>query len=99
MEPVCKDIEANGEESFWFFAEGIYVRLAGGKQVAAITGKNLPNPVDLWRARCASLGVKFPAKSAAHPMARGQEVRLKPTDAAFALFDHWQQVNHAQPHN
>lgn len=95
MIPVCKDIEANGEASFWFFSEGVYVRLQRGQERARITGKNLPDPMLLWKQRCEANGAQWPCNAIVNPASRGQEIRLKPTPAAFALFDHWQGAQHA----
>lgn len=92
MIPVCKDTEENGDTSLWFYNQGAYSRHdSKGNLKGQITGKNVPNPVEVWKARCEALGGVFPCESVPHP-GTGQIVRLKPTEAAFKLFEHWQGV-------
>ena len=92
MIPVCKDAEANGAPSMWFFTDGVYTRHdKQGAIKGRITGENMPNPIETWKARCEALGGVFPCESLPHP-GTGEIVRLKPTEAAFKLFDHWQGV-------
>lgn len=92
MIPVCKDTEANGASSMWFFAAGCYTRRDHkGAIKGHITGQNIPNPNEVWKARCEALGGVYPCESVSHPQT-GQIVRLRPTEAAFRLFEHWQGV-------
>ena len=65
----------------WYYENEKYIRMNGDKEVASISGKYIPDPVNLWEAR-----------SRAH----GSEQCLpeyRPTDATFALFKHWEEVN------
>ena len=97
MEVVCKDTEANGQKSMWFFDKGKYVRQdEKGHVKGSITGQNIPNPDELWRVRCEANGAVYPADSISHPKT-GQPIRLKPTEATFRLFEHWQGVQSCQP--
>lgn len=92
MVPVCKDIEPNGEKSTWFYVDGWYVRHdCKGDIKGKITGKNLPNPQELWKSRCEEIGGVYPDETVSHPKT-GQPIRLKPTEATFKLFEHWQGV-------
>ena len=95
MIPVVKDIESNGYQSMWFYTEGKYVRHdQKGDIKGQITGKNLPNPIETWKARCEANGGTYPSDTVQHPKT-GQTIRLKPTEAAFRLFEHWQGVQAA----
>ncbi len=89
MIPVCKDVEADGVESFWFYAKGFYVKMVAGKERAKISGEFLPDPVELWRGRCDAAG-----KPMGTPESDG--ARLKPTAATFKLFEHWGRLRAAQ---
>lgn len=89
--PVCRDIEANGEGSFWFFSEGFYIRKKAGEMLARISGKSLPDPDLIWRARCEQHGAPLNSETINHPKT-GKTLRLKPTDATFRLFEHWHRV-------
>lgn len=92
MIPVCKDTEFNGDQSIWFYAKGTYQRHDGkGNIKGKITGENIPNPQELWKTRCKESGGVFPCESIPHPKT-GNIIRLKPTEAAFKLFEHWQGV-------
>lgn len=96
MIPVCTDIENNGDKSMWFFMEGKYIRRdLKGEIKGQITGKHLPNPVELWKSRCAETGGVFPAETVAHP-ATGEAIRLKPTEAVFRLYEDWGKRKDAQ---
>lgn len=100
MIPVCKDLENNGDKSVWFYSDGEYIRHdQKGAIKGRITGKNIPNPQEVWKARCEALGGVYPCESVSHP-ATGETVRLKPTEAAFKLFEHYQGVQaNALAHN
>lgn len=92
MIPVCSDIENNGDKSMWFYTEGKYVRHdQKGNIQAQIKGASLPNPQELWKQRCEANGGIYPSESVPHPKT-GQAIRLKPTEATFKLFEHWQGV-------
>lgn len=92
MIPVCKDMEANGEKSMWFYAEEKYSRYDSKRNLKGqITGKNLPNPQELWKARCETHGGAYPAETVQSQS--GETIRLKPTEAAFKLFEHWQNIS------
>lgn len=93
MIPVCQDIEFSGEKTIWFFDEGEYIRKnERGETKSRISGLNLPNPEEMWRARCQSFGVDYPAETTEHPKTK-KTIRLKPTEAVFKLFSHWESVN------
>lgn len=76
----------------WFFDQGKYTRKdEKGNIKGVITGANIPNPVEMWRARCDANGAEYPSDSISHPKT-GRAIRLKPTEAVFKLFEHWQGV-------
>lgn len=90
MIPVCKDTEHDGSKSMWFFKEGRYTRLdEKGNLKGSISGQNMPNPNDTWKTRCEASGAVYPSDSVSHPKT-GELIRLKPTEASFALFQHWE---------
>lgn len=90
MIPVCQDFEKNGDKSLWFYNEGQYVRHdKRGKIVGIINGKELPDPDYLWKARCEQMQVDLGTEIFSH---MGKNLRLKPTDAIFSLFKHWQRM-------
>ncbi len=97
MIPVCKDIESNGDRSMWFYDDGKYSRFDGKRNLMGhISGQHIPNPQELWKERCTTNGAAYPAETVAHPHT-GQTIRLKPTEAVFKLFEHWQGVqSHAR---
>lgn len=95
MVPVCTDTENDGSKSMWFFAKGVYTRLFNGEIKGRITGENLPNPSELWRQRCETAGAPFPSEIITHPTTH-MPIRLKPTEAAFKLFEHWQGAQECQ---
>ena len=76
----------------WFYTEGKYIRHdSKGNLKGQITGQNLPNPQELWKSRCEANGGVYPSESVPHPQT-GQIIRLKPTEAHFKMFEHWQGV-------
>ena len=96
MIAVCRDIEFNGDTSMWFYTEGGYVRHdSKGNVKGKITGENLPEPEELWKARCKEYGAAYPSDTIPHPKT-GVEIRLRPTQALFELFAHWQGVQTCQ---
>lgn len=92
MITVCHDIEFNGAKSMWFYTGEKYVRHdSKGNIQGQITGENLPDAQELWKARCKAFGAAYPCDSISHPTT-GEAIRLKPTEAVFKLYDHWQGV-------
>ena len=92
MIPVCRDIESNGDSSMWFYVEGKYVRQdKKGTLKGQISGQAIPNPDTIWRQRCAEMGAQYPDEEIQHPKT-GNQIRLKPTEAAFRLFEHWNNI-------
>ena len=90
MMEVCTDVEFNGDKSHWFYSGDKYIRkLSNGAVMAEI--KDIPDPYELWKHRCNTYGAAYPAESIFHPKT-GREIRLKPTEAVFKLFSHWEQV-------
>lgn len=99
MIPVCKDVEMNGDTSLWFYANGTYFRHdKTGTLKGRITGKNIPNPNEVWKTRCDENGAKYPCDKIPHN-GTGEIIRLKPTEAAFKLFEHWQSVTAQEASN
>ena len=92
MQVVCKDTEADGSPSVWFYADGMYKRLdEKGNAQGLIAGNQIPNPEKLWQTRCEAAGRIYPCDSVQNPQT-GNVTRLKPADATFALWNHWQGV-------
>ena len=90
MEVVCKDTEANGDPSVWFYDAGFYTRRdSKGAAQGIIAGNQIPNPEELWKARCEAVGKPYPCDSIQNPQT-GSVKRIKPADATFALWNHWQ---------
>lgn len=87
---VCDD--AGGSK--WYFQDGKYIRegKGGGFKIAQIRGKSLPDPVELWAMRCDKYGLPHD-RIEVH--VGNAIVRLKPTNATFALYKHWQEVKDA----
>jgi hypothetical protein len=74
----------------WFFTEGAYIRHdQKGAIKGRITGQNIPNPNETWKARCEAFGATYPMDAISHPTT-GEHIRLKPTEAAFKIFEHWE---------
>lgn len=95
MIEVCEDREYNGLKSTWFYNKGEFLRYdALGGLWGRIKGENLPNPMETWRARAKMFGSPL-ADTCKHPKT-GMEIRLKPTEATFRLFEYWEQVCQAQ---
>jgi len=93
MIQVCDDTEFNGEKTTWFFENGRYIKKnKNDTVVAAIAGEYLPDPDELWKNRCKSIGAEYPSVSTLHPKT-GKAIRLKPSEATFELFDHWEKNN------
>ncbi len=92
MIEVCKDIENNGEKSVWSYEDGKYFRHdSAGVLKGQITGQNLPNATQLWQGRCEAYGAEYPSDTIQHPKT-GQTIRLRPTEATFKLFEHWNKI-------
>lgn len=97
MQVVCKDTEANGQPSMWFYDAGKYSRRdEAGDIKAIINGKEIPDPSALWDSRCQAAGATSGSVQVLNQKT-GQTVRLKPTEATFALFNHWQGVQSCRP--
>ena len=86
MELVCHD--KNGP-SVWKFNpdDEIYYRFKDGEKIhyRAIRGESLPDPMALWSIR-----------KKHYPQANPED--LRPQDATFALYDHWNMRHNAKSH-
>lgn len=80
---VCDDV--NGDTR-WMYdpAAQTYVRYRRDKAVAGvIAGQYLPDPMVIWQQRCANYQVE---------MGSPESDVIKPQQATFALWNHWQGV-------
>lgn len=95
MRLVCEDVEYNGDKSEWFYNKGEYSRFdKKGNLCGKIRGENVPNPMDIWKIRADALGSAL-TDTCVNPKT-GVTVRLKPTEAVFKIFEHWEleRANH-----
>lgn len=83
LEFVTKD-EGN---TTWSFLDGKYYRFNdNGNLIAKISLESLPDPYRMWQQRAEVWGTSPPAEVAVHPQT-GREIRLKPSNATFALWE------------
>ena len=75
--------DPSGDE--WYYLGEKYIRMKGDAVVSRISGKYIPDPVRLWEGRAKRAGTALTPE-------------LRPTDATFALYKHWEAVN-AKYHN
>lgn len=88
MQHVCDDMDYDGKSSWSYDDERqMYVRMQDGVMQREIHGQQIPNPVALWKEKCKQVGVEYPEKVARLP--NGNILRLKPTEATFKLWEHW----------
>lgn len=81
MEFVSKD-----EGSVWKYLDGKYYRFDdNGNLLAKIRLSSIPDPFKRWEMNAAVWGYAPPSEVAIHPQT-GREIRLKPSNATFALW-------------
>lgn len=87
MKVICQD--SGGTQ--WEFENGRYFRKDGsGTILGRISGANLPDPFKMWAARCENHGVPMGTEELNE---QGKSVRLKPSEAVFNLWSHWNADN------
>jgi len=64
----------------WYYLAEKYIRMKGNEVRSRISGKYLPDPISLWEGRAKKAGTILTPE-------------LRPTDATFALFKHWRELN------
>lgn len=81
---VCKD----GNSTWAYDAESLsYSRTSpDGVTIGRLKGEYLPNPDALWKGRCDARGVATTSIDG---------MKLRPQDATYALWNHWQGVKNA----
>lgn len=86
MPQICTD---NNGATTWHFnpATGRFFRTnEAGADLGRISGFDIPNPDILWKTRCDSRQIATTSI---------EGLKLKPTDATYALFNYWQGVKDA----
>lgn len=77
MEFVCKD--PSGDD--WHYDNEKYYRMRNGVEMSRLSGKYLPDPFRLWKAKSRQAG------------SENCLPQYKPSEAIFAMFQHWEGVN------
>jgi len=94
LEQVCTDLD--GVSKWYYDAETqVYARYdangqpdvaTGGRLLAHLSGRDIPNPDTMWLSRCQLANVTTSSI---------EGMRLKPTPTVYSLFEHWQGVSNA----